>query len=600
MAGWSAADAGSADETLGAALDDLARLACHACGASAAAFVLGVADAARVAACCGCGAEAVPRASTSGCTAIPGQTGFLWLRDPAAPEAAAAVAGQAGALLALAAAQARAARYREAFQAAAVDLVLIGVEPDGEFRYEDMNRVHAQNTGLTRDRFIGGAPEDIFPPAVAAAARRTYAAVAATGQPVEYELPVQFPAGERIRRSTMVPLRDASGQIARILLTSIDLTEMRRTEAQLRQAQKMESMGQLTGGLAHDFNNLLTAVIGSLELAHGTIADPKARRRVEIAMRAAQRGGELTRQLLAFARQQRLVAQPIDVNAVLRGLGELLQRTLGGLIAVQSRLAADLWPALADATQVEHAVLNLALNARDAMPEGGQLRVETGNATIAAGDFDRLAQGDYVRIAVADTGAGMAADVLDRAMEPFFTTKEPGKGTGLGLAQVYGLMRQLGGAVRLRSAPGAGTTAELFLPRATAAAAGAAAAPGPRAAGENGGNLIIVDDERDVLEIAAAMLTEAGYRVRAASGGAEALAMLAEAPADLLVLDFAMPGMSGAELARQVQRLHPAVRLLFLTGHAETLPGSNHAVLRKPYTRAALLAAVDATLAVRP
>ena len=350
------------------------------------------------------------------------------------------------------------------FQSAAVDLVLIGVEPDGNFCYEDMNRAHAENTGLTPEGFVGRRPEDIFGPEMASMVRRTYARVVETGRPLEYELPVRFPAGERIRRSSMVPLREPSGRVARILLTSVDLTEMRRAEAQLRQAQKMESMGQLTGGIAHDFNNLLTAVIGSLELAQSRIAEPAPRRRVEIAMRAAQRGGELTRQLLAFARQQRLVPQPVDVTAVLLGLGELLQRTLGGLIEVQSRLAAGLWSAFADATQVEHAVLNLALNARDAMPEGGRLLVETANAAVAEGQVAGLAAGDYVRITVADTGTGMAPDVLERAMEPFFTTKGPGKGTGLGLAQVYGLVRQLGGGVRLDSVPGEGTTAELFLP----------------------------------------------------------------------------------------------------------------------------------------
>ncbi len=461
---------------LASGLADLVRLARHACAASAAAIVLVDHDSARVAAVAGCAADSVPldAAAAQPGAAIPGPdgetAGFLWLCNSAAGPAPtaeqAALARQAGSLLALATAREEAARYRDAFQSAAVDLVLIGVEPDGTFRYEDLNRAHRENTGLTPEGFVGRGPEDIFGPEMAAMARRTYASVAETGQSLEYELPVRFPAGERIRRSSMVPLRDPSGRVARILLTSIDLTEMRRTEAQLRQAQKMEAMGQLTGGIAHDFNNLLTAVIGSLELARSRIAEPATRRRVDIAVRAAQRGGELTRQLLAFARQQRLVPQPVDVNAVLRGLGELLQRTLGGLIEVQSQLAPGLWPAFADATQVEHAVLNLALNARDAMPEGGRLLVQTANVGVAEGQVAGLAAGDYVRIAVADTGAGMALDVLERAMEPFFTTKGPGRGTGLGLAQVYGLVRQLGGGVRLHSAPREGTTAEMFLPRA--------------------------------------------------------------------------------------------------------------------------------------
>ncbi len=591
-----------------AGLADLVLLARSTCAASAAAIVLIEDASARVAAVAGCEPASVPLepAGAGPGAAILGPdgrpAGFLWLREPAAgtaPAAAqAALARQAGALLALAAAREEAARYRQAFQAAAVDLVLIGVEPDGNFRYEDMNRTHGENTGLTPEGFIGRSPEDVFAPDMAAMVRGLYARVIETGQPLEYELPARFPAGERIRHSSMVPLRDASGRVARILLTSVDLTEMRRTEAQLRQAQKMDSMGQLTGGIAHDFNNMLTAVIGNLELAQSRIAEPSVRRRVEIAMRAAQRGGELTRQLLAFARRQRLVPQPIDVNAVLRGLGELLQRTLGGVIEVQSRLAAGLWPAFADATQVEHAVLNLALNARDAMPEGGRLLVETANVAVTAGEVAELAAGDYVRITVADTGTGMAPDVLERAMEPFFTTKAPGKGTGLGLAQVYGLVRQLGGGVRLHSVPGEGTTAELFLPRAgeiaTAALAGAPVAT-PAAAG--GRNVLLVDDEPDVREIAADLLSDAGYQVRAAAGAAEALALLATAPADVLVLDLAMPGISGAELARQVRALHPGLPVLFLTGHADRLPDASVPVLRKPYSRAALLEAVARAIA---
>ena len=274
-----------------------------------------------------------------------------------------------------------------------------------------------------------------------------------------------------------MPLPGDSGRIEHVLLAAVDLTAMRRVEAQLRQAQKMEAIGQLTGGIAHDFNNLLTAVIGNLELLQSRLTDQRSASLVEAALRSALRGGQLTQQLLAYARRQNLSPRPVDVNAVIAGMGELLQRSLGGLVQVEVDLAPDLWPATSDPTQLELVVLNLAINARDAMPDGGQLRIATGN--VDRQEAARLAvldPGDYVRIAVIDTGIGMTSDVLEHALEPFFTTKAIGKGSGLGLAQVYGVATQFGGTVRLASEPGAGTTVEVFLPRAVAAAASTASA----------------------------------------------------------------------------------------------------------------------------
>ncbi|MEO8714898.1 MAG: PAS domain-containing protein [Acetobacteraceae bacterium] len=259
-------------------------------------------------------------------------------------------------------------------------------------------------------------------------------------------------------------LEDASRRLVR------EAEERRETEAALLQAQKLEAIGQLTGGVAHDFNNLLTAVLGNLELARARVGDEKVTRQLDTATRAAQRGAKLTQQLLAFARKQHLEPQAVDVNAVIEAMGEMLERSLGGLVRVVTRLAPDAWPASTDPTQIELVVLNLSINARDAMPAGGTLRIETAN--VAAGGMARppeIPPGDYVLVTVADTGTGMAPDVLERAMEPFFTTKEIGKGSGLGLPQVYGVARQSGGTARLSSTLGIGTKVELWLPRCTQA-----------------------------------------------------------------------------------------------------------------------------------
>ena len=311
------------------------------------------------------------------------------------------------------------------------------------------------------------------------------------------------------------------GKVEYVLLTALDLTETRRIEAQLRQAQKMEAIGQLTGGIAHDFNNLLTAVTGNLELLQRRTSDERALRYVETALRAAQRGGTLTQQLLAYARQQHLSPRPIDVNAVLQGMEELLQRSLGGLVQVAMELDPALWPGRADPTQLESMVLNLAINARDAMPEGGTLRIATRNLAAArAGMAPELEAGDYAVIAVIDAGTGMSRAVQERAFEPFFTTKEIGKGSGLGLAQVFGLARQFGGTARLLSAPGRGTTVEIFLPRARFPEAAGAEGGVDTTALHGSGVALVVDDETDVRAVAAGFLSEAGYTVREAAQAA--------------------------------------------------------------------------------
>ena len=358
------------------------------------------------------------------------------------------------------------------------------------------------------------------------------------------------------------------------MLASVDLTEMRRVEAQFRQAQKMEAIGQLTGGVAHDFNNLLTAVVGNLELLQRRLTDQRALSHVEAAMRAALRGGQLTQQLLAYARRQNLVPRPVDVNAVIAGMGDLLQRSLGGLVQVETDLASDLWPANSDATQLELVILNLAINSRDAMPTGGRLRIATSNVHDAEVDHrGSLDPGDYVRIAVVDSGIGMPTNLVERAFEPFFTTKEIGKGSGLGLAQVYGVAAQFGGTARLASEPGAGTTVEVFLPRSVNVQA-VIASPEPQpqptdAAG--GGIVLVVDDDPDVRDVTATFLREAGYVVVVAGNGAEALDILAARPVCLALVDYAMPMMSGTEFVRLARQTRPDLPVIYVTGVADTL-----------------------------
>jgi signal transduction histidine kinase/ActR/RegA family two-component response regulator len=387
-----------------------------------------------------------------------------------------------------------------------------------------------------------------------------------------------------------------------------EVAERKRAEEALAHAQKLEAVGQLTGGIAHDFNNLLTAVIGSLELLESRLQEP-ALKLARNARRAAERGAKLTQQLLAFSRRQRLQPSPTDLNGVIAGMADMLHHTVGGRIGITTALASDLWPAQAEAQQVELCLLNLAINARDAMPEGGQLRIETANERLAA-DHERgeLPAGDYVRVTVADTGIGMNEEARRRVFEPFFTTKPIGRGSGLGLPMVYGTFRQLGGDVRIASRPGAGTAVTLYLPRAVA---GLTFEPSAASGGEadlpsespDAARILLVDDDDDVRPIIAEMLRVSGYRVTECRRGPEALRLLASSPApDLLLVDYAMPGMSGGELLRRARGSEPELPSIIVTGFAEfdrqdELDGIE--ILRKPVPRATLIAAVERALGGR-
>jgi signal transduction histidine kinase len=386
------------------------------------------------------------------------------------------------------------------------------------------------------------------------------------------------------------------------LQTQIAVRE--KVEEALRQAQKMEAIGQLTGGVAHDFNNLLQVILGNLERLERRATNPAAapandtQRLIAAAMRAAGRAAVLTQRLLAFSRRQPLAPKPLDVNRLVVALSDLLTRTLGESIRVETVLAGGLWRAFADENQLENALLNLAVNARDAMPAGGKLSVETRNVQLdeaEANAQDDVQAGDYVLISVTDTGSGMTKEVLARAFDPFFTTKDIGQGTGLGLSQVYGFVRQSGGRVRIESEPGQGTTVKLYLPRMMVVPTVAdAPPPRPVPGGARSETILVVEDEDDVRSFTRDTLRDLGYGVREAIDGQSALRILeAEPGLRLLFTDVGLPGgLDGRQLAEEARRRRPGLKVLFTTGYARDAivhhgrldPGVE--LIPKPFTEA--------------
>jgi PAS domain S-box-containing protein len=370
------------------------------------------------------------------------------------------------------------------------------------------------------------------------------------------------------------------------------------SEERLRQAQKMEAVGQLTGGLAHDFNNLLTGITGSLEIMQARIAQGRVAelgRYIEVAQSAARRAAALTQRLLAFSRQQTLSPRPTDANRLIRGMEELIRRTVGPAIELEVVDAVGLWATLIDPSQLENALLNLCINARDAMPGGGRLTIETANKWIDEHNGERLelAPGQYISVCVTDTGTGMTPEVKARAFDPFFTTKPLGQGTGLGLSMIYGFARQSGGQVRIYSELGKGTTMCLYLPRDYRAPADQGQAdipPGGRPAAE-GRTVVIVDDDESIRLLLGEILTEEGYTILAAADGPAGLRILqSDAKIDLLITDVGLPGgMNGRQIAEAARALRPGLKVLFITGYAENaVIGNGHLdpgmqVLTKPF-----------------
>ncbi|WP_158806984.1 response regulator [Beijerinckia sp. L45] len=384
--------------------------------------------------------------------------------------------------------------------------------------------------------------------------------------------------------------------------------ERERVAETLRQMQRLEAVGQLTSGVAHDFNNLLTVILGNLAFIQrgvvGTPMEQKLLRRLGFMESAAERGAKLTAQLLAFSRRQRLEPKPIDLNASVDGLRDLLQSTMGGAVRIETVLSPQLWPALVDPTQIELVILNLAINARDAMAVGGSVTVETSNVVLRERPRspEEPEPGDYVAVAVRDNGFGMTDEVRAKAFEPFFTTKDIGHGTGLGLSQVLGFAKQSGGGVRIDSKVGEGTTVWVFLPRATRdLISDQAPAPYDRdGVTFAGATILLVDDDGGVREVTAAMLREAGYAVvEAGSGGAGLEALDRTEQVDLLLVDFAMPGMNGAEVAREASIRRPGLPILFVTGYADLdviRSVGEERIIAKPFQFDRLLLAIDRAL----
>ncbi len=395
------------------------------------------------------------------------------------------------------------------------------------------------------------------------------------------------------------PISDEGGNVLFAVSAFSDVTEQRRTEEALRRAQHMEAVGQLTGGIAHDFNNLLTAVMGSISMARKRVKEERVQAWLENAGHAARRGAALVSQLLAFSRRQRLETQPVDVNAQLSNMHSLLSSTLGGTIRVEVELDPSAPVAAADPTQLELAVLNLAINARDAMPVGGALTLRTAIEVVrSSGSATEPGPGEYVAIVVEDTGTGIPADVLERVFEPFFTTKPVGKGSGLGLSQVLGLAQQMGGGVRIQSTPGAETKVTVLLPRAqpTIEAPSKERGPGGAPAEARGhGLVLVVDDDEDVRVYVETVLCEAGYDVVSANGPAEAIdCMRSGISPDYVVIDYAMPELTGAQVYRQLRDAGFTGEALFVTGYSDVDALENAEVLHKPFEPAELLMRIAA------
>lgn len=392
------------------------------------------------------------------------------------------------------------------------------------------------------------------------------------------------------------PIRSQLGELLGFAKVTRDITErmraaqaLEKTKEALFQSQKLEAIGKLTGGISHDFNNLLSVMSNGLSVLRHRLAAPEDTRVLDAMERAASRGAALTQQLLSFARQQPLKQENHNLNDVMGSFEAVLRRAVRGSVAFEMRLSDGLPMVLADAAQVEAAILNLIVNACDATPDGGSIKVSTSVVELSAGQVGKLPAGAYVRIGVEDTGQGMDGDVIARAVEPFFTTKPVGKGTGLGLSQVYGLMQQSDGDLLIASAPGAGTEVSLYFP----ALANGAAGPASELTREKA---LVVDDQADVLEMAAELFRTLGYEVLSANNGAEALEILQRSPGiDVLFSDVVMPGMSGIELGREARHLFPAMKVILASGYTAPALLTEHArlddfqLISKPYSIAQIL-----------
>jgi PAS domain S-box-containing protein len=470
--------------------------------------------------------------------------------------------------------------------------VLVAIA-DGHFRYEEINPATLKLYAKTRTEVVGRTIEEVFDAATAATLTAHLSECLATNVPLRYERV----HGERMLEAIATPVTGA-GPYRRVVVSARDVTDRRALEQQLLQSRKMEAVGQLTGGLAHDFNNLLSGISGSFELLQTRVAQGRVSdldRFVAAGQAAARRAAALTHRLLAFSRRQTLNAKPTDVNRLIADMVELISRTVGPEISIEVVGGMGLWHPLVDANQLENAVLNLCINARDAMPSGGKITIETANRWIderMAKDRE-LTPGQYISICITDTGCGMSEDVAARAFEPFYTTKPLGQGTGLGLSMIYGFARQSGGQVRIYSEVGKGAMVCIYLPRAAEAQVPETVQPVPSApvVRSPGKTVLVVDDEPVVRMLVAEVLQDLGCAAVECDDGNSALDVLRSPRAlDLLITDIGLPnGMNGRQLADAARGLRPEMRVLYITGYAENAvishghlrPGLD--VLTKPF-----------------
>ena len=502
----------------------------------------------------------------------------------------------------------RARRFAESLVESSVEGIFV---LDGELRYTVWNHGMELMTGLPRDAVVGRQGLELFPFLREGGTVTAWQAAFAGGTARVYDDPFEIPQTGRsgFRDAVYCPLFGESGEIVGVLATVRDVSERHRLEEELRQAQKMEAIGQLAGGVAHDFNNLLTAVSGYTELARASLAsDPEeVRGDLDQIEQAVRRASSLTRHLLAFSRRQVLEPRLLDLNALVGENEQLLRPLLGERIRVVTSLAEDLGPIRADPGQLSQVIINLAVNARDAMPDGGTLVIETHAVEldeVAAREQLSATPGMYVTLAVCDTGCGMDAETKARVFEPFFTTKEVGKGTGLGLSTVYGIVRQSGGFISVHTAPGHGTAFKILFPQ-----AGEAPAPAVSRRQVDKGRarerILLVDDDEQVRTLIRTLLEDERYAVTVAAGPEEALALAGDGDDfDLLLTDVVMPGMSGRELAERLTRSHPRLGVLYTSGYP-SLGLVRHATgespvvfLPKPFSADALSRKVEEALIV--
>jgi two-component system, cell cycle sensor histidine kinase and response regulator CckA len=488
----------------------------------------------------------------------------------------------------------------------AADIVVI---TDREGRIEYVNPAFELLTGYTREEAVGQNPRLLKSGTQDARFYQEMWQTILRGEVYRGVMINRKKNGELYyAEKTITPVRDFEGRITHFISNDRDITERRKLEEQLLQVQKMDAIGQLAGGVAHDFNNLLMVISSYAELMMDTLApDTALRHHGEEILKASRRAADLTRQLLTFSRKQVQVLRVLDLNHVLQDICQTLPRLIGEDMQLSLQLGKQLWPIKADPVQVEQIVMNLATNARDAMPHGGQLTLETRNVELDE-DYCRVhpeaAPGEHILLAVSDSGAGINPAILPRIFEPFFTTKEKGKGTGLGLATIYGIVKQSGGHITVHSEAGAGSTFNIFLPRAPADAAGLEQAPRSSQQLDGSETVLLVEDEDAVRESEREYLEQHGYTVLAAANGPAALELAASCGREiqLLVSDVVMPKMSGSELGEQLVARRPGLKVLYVSGYAENtvlqhgLADLGSRFLQKPFTLKALAAKIREVL----